>query len=294
MKRLIYYALFAALALPTAGCSVKEIRENCLAPVSVHISGFSFSQEEFPATKTDPVSPATYDAVNAITLAFYTSDGTEQYKATQLKSDNTTYTTFGNFSLSLPIDRYTLVAIAHTTKDGSPFTLTSPTGAAYTGDHAYETFVCTQEVDITSTSAVEISATLDRIITQLKVVSTDGKAANVSKMRMTFSAGGKSFNPSTGLALSNSGFTNTVNVSADIGATSICSSVFFLATDEQTMNVTIETLDADGNTLYSKTVNNVTFQRNRITRLSGPLYASSAASSLLLNTDWLTQQNVSF
>ena len=149
-------------------------------------------------------------------------------------------------------------------------------------------------MDITSTSAVEISATLDRIITQLKVVSTDGKAANVSKMRMTFSAGGKSFNPSTGLALSNSGFTNTVNVSADIGATSICSSVFFLATDEQTMNVTIETLDADGNTLYSKTVNNVTFQRNRITRLSGPLYASSAASSLLLNTDWLTQQNVSF
>ena len=294
MKRLINPFLLAALALSTVGCSVMEIREKCLAPVSVHINGFSYVQEAFPATKSEPVVPASCNEINAVTLAFYKSDGTEQYKATQIKSDNTTYTSFGDFSLSLPIDSYTLVAVAYTTKDGSPFTLTSPTEAAFTGAHAYETFVCTQTVNITSTSAMDISATLNRVISQLKVVSTDGKAANVSQMRMTFSAGGKSFNPTTGLALTNTGFSNTVNVSADAGSTTICSSVFFLATDEQTMNVTIETLDADGNTISSKTVNNITFKRNRVTRLSGPLYSASTASSLLLSTDWLPQQNIEF
>ena len=295
MKRLIYFSLLAALSLPTVGCSVKELRENCLAPVSVHLNGFSVLQEEFPATKSDPVTPASYSDINALTLAFYAADGTEQYKATQLKSDNTTYTTFGDFSLSLPIDSYTLVAVAYTTKDGSPFTLTSPTEAAFTGAHAYETFVCTQAVNITSTSSVDISATLNRIVSFLKVVSTDGKTANVSNVRMTLSAGGRSFNPTTGLALSNTGFVNTVGNSAEVGAPSISSTAFFLASDEQTMNVTIETLDAQGNTLCTHTVNNVPFKRNRITRLTGPLYTNSGiAGSFRLNTDWLTEHTDTF
>ena len=295
MKRLIHLSLLAALGLSAVGCSVLEIRSNCLAPVSVHINGFSLSQEDCPATKSDPVALADCNEVNAITLAFYTSDGTEQYKATQLKSDNTTYTTFGDFSLSLPIDNYTLVAIAYTTKDGSPFILTSPTEAAYTGAHAYETFVCTRGLNITSTSAVDIGATLNRVVSFLKVVSTDGKTANVSNVRMTLSAGGKSFNPTTGLALSNTGFVNTVGNSAEIGAHSISSTAFFLASDEQTMDVTIETLDAQGNTVCTQTVNDVPFKRNRITKLSGPLYTNTAiAGSFRLNTEWLTETIVSF
>ena len=56
------------------------------------------------------------------------------------------------------------------------------------------------------------------------------------------------------------------------------------------MNVTIETLDADGNTLSTKTVNDVPFKRNRITQLSGPIYTNSGVSGgFQLNTDWLTE-----
>ncbi len=50
------------------------------------------------------------------------------------------------------------------------------------------------------------------------------KAANVTKIRMSLSA----------------------------GATSNSVSYIFLTTDEQEINVTIESLDADGNTLFSK------------------------------------------
>ena len=150
-----------------------------------------------------------------------------------------------------------MVAVAYYNSDASPLVLTSPTEAAFTGTRPYETFATTQAVNITNTSAVDISATLNRIITQLKVVSSDGKTADVSKVRMTFSAGGKDFNPTTGFAITNTGFANTVSNSAFVGTSSTSLGFLFLATDEQNIDVTIETLDAGGNTLFSKTVTNL-------------------------------------
>lgn len=134
-----------------------------------------------------------------------------------------------------------------------------------------------------------MSITLERIVSMLTVTSTDGKTDNVSNVRMTFSAGGKSFDPSTGLAISNTGFNNTVGNSAALGAQSTSTTMFFLATDEQDIDVTIETLDANGNTLFTKTVQNVPFKRNRKTILSGPMYtADDISGSFQLNTDWIT------
>ena len=284
--------LFSALGLMAISCTlVKEDRISCnfTVPVNVRLTGFSFVQEDFPHTKVTE-TPANYSAVNAVTLAFYQGD-TEIYKSTQLKSEAPA---FGTFSLSLPIGSYTMVAIAHTTKEESPFVLTSPTVAAYTGEHAYETFTCTQTVNITDTNAVDISATLNRIISMLTVCSSDGKASNAKSISMTFSAGAKSFNPTTGLATANTTFTNTVSISAEVGETSASSTAFFLLTDEQEMDVTISVLDADDNVLYTTTVENVPFKRNRKTKLTGKLYSAESAGSFLLNQDWIDMVQHSF
>lgn len=285
--------ILAALAVLACSCSIKEPRMECLAPVTVHLSGFSLGQEDFPFTKATE-DPADYEAVNAITLAFY-QGSTEVESITRLKSATATYDTFGAFSLTLPMGSYTMVAVAYTTKDGSPFELTSPTSAAFTGAHVYETFAVTQAVNIGSTAAVDISATLERIVSSLKVVSTDGKTANVTNVRMTLSAGGRAFNPTTGYATVNTGFSNTVGNTAAVGATSTSSTMFFLTGDEQTMDVTIETLDADGHTLFSTTVTDVPFQRNRVTKLTGAMYYNTGVgASFLLNTDWNTEASLSF
>ena len=81
---------------------------------------------------------ADYNDVNAVTLAFY-NGSTEVEKVTQLKSDGSTYTTFGEFSLSLPMGTYTMVALAYYTNEKSVLTLTSPTEASY-NTRARETF----------------------------------------------------------------------------------------------------------------------------------------------------------
>ena len=282
--------LFAACSSETDN----SIDDDTLVPVTVRVSGFSVSQDAFPGTRAT-TAPASYDGVDAITLAFYKSDGTEAYKTTQLKSAVPVGKTFGEMELSLPMGSYTMVVIGRDYFDGDVFTLTSPTSAAYTSDHVRETFTTTQAVNVSTTAAKEISATLDRMVAKVSVVSTDNRTADVARIRTSFSAGGKSFNPTTGLAIDNSGLSNTVGGSGATGATTTATNFLFLATDEQTMDVTIETLDADGAVLFSKTVTNVPLRRNRVTTLSGAMYSPAAATaSFTLNTDWITGNSVEF
>ena len=284
------------LSLILVGCNNNQPEPT--APVTVHVDGFSISQEDFPSSPQAParaaaeVKPAAeYNGIKALTLAFYDGN-TEVYKATQLKDDATTYTTFGEFSLALPMGSYTMVVLGYVLYDDDELTLTSPSQAEYTGGYPRETFAATQEVNITNTSAVELTATLNRIIACLQVISTDGRTANVSKVRMTFSAGGKAFDPTTGLATVNTGSVSTVGVSATVGTTSTSTGFVFLYTDDQTMDVTIETLDAEGNTIYTKTVNEVPFQRNRKTKLTGAIYTNNGVScSFLVNTSWLDEED---
>lgn len=288
--------ILAGIALLFAACSndTETGGDSRVAPVRVQVSGYSVSQGDFPETR-GVESAVDYTSINAITLAFYKSDGTQAYKHEQLRDDNTTYTTFGSFELSLPMGSYTMVALAYKTKAGSPLVLTSPIAAAFTGEHGYETFAYTQAVNITNTSTVDLSATLSRIISRLTVCSSDGRTANISNVRMTLSAGGWSFNPTTGLATVNTGCTNTVSIAAATGESTISSTNVFLLTDEQTMNVTIETLDSEGNTLFTKTVTDVPFKRNRVTILTGKMYTNDDMSGTFnIETAWLPDTNMDF
>lgn len=278
--------LMAAILLLT-GCRKTE----GVAKVRIHVDNFTVCQEEFPQTRS---SIADCSAIKAVTLAFYTPNGTEQHKVTQVKSDASTYTTFGDFDLNLPMGSYTMVVIGYSTMDGSPFTLTSPTLASYTGEHALETFAVTQAVNISSTEEVNLSATLSRVVTKLQVISSDGRAANASKLRVTLSGGSKSFNPTTGLSTDNNGFINTVNISAAEGAASTSTTFLFLNSDEQNVDVVLDVLNASGESISHKVVNNVPLKRNRATILTGSLYNASAGSDFTVNTEWLTSYNMNF
>ena len=97
-----------------------------------------------------------------------------------------------------------------------------------------------------------------------------------------------------GLATVNTGFSNTVGISTAVGAPSTSSTCLFLASDEQTLDVTIEVLDADGHVLSSKLVEDVPFRRNRKTKLTGSIYSAPAAGSFLLSTGWLSDIEMSF
>lgn len=116
----------------------------------------------------------------------------------------------------------------------------------------------------------------------------------MTKIRTTYSAGGKSFNPTTGLATVNDGFAVTNTPSSAVTTLDV-SNYTFLATDEQTMDITIEALDAGENVLLTKVVSNVPLRRNRITTLRGQVFtAGTSSSTFQVDSDWLEGNEVPF
>lgn len=298
MKQSIFVAGMILLA---AGCSNERVElaenavvERAVAPVTVRVSGFSISQEGFAWTRGTAVG--TYTGVNVLTLAFYQADdGSQVFKQTQFKDNMAAGETFGEFSTRLGVGSYTMVVIAN--GGSNAVALTSPTEATYGENRVLDTFVNTQTVTVSSSAAVSVSATLERVVTALVVQSTDIRPAEVTHMRLTYSGGGKGFNPTTGLATSDAGFVNLMDYTGAAGATTASGGFLFLATDEETMDVTIETLDAaDGNVVFSKTVTGVPLKRNRQTTLTGAIYSNARvnANSFEVNKEWIDSQSISF
>lgn len=293
------FALLLGTVVTLTSCTASEEVstpvDQTLVPVTIQVSDFAMTVEDMGSATRTVEDAADYAGVKVMTLAFYASDGTEVLKQTQERADATTYTTFGHFSCNLPIGSYTMVVIGRGLSNGDEFTLTSPTAAAYTSEKVRETFSATQAVTVTSTTPLNLNVTLSRVVAELKVVSTDGRSADITKIRTTYSAGGKTFSPTTGLATTNTGFSVTNNPSSAVGAAISVYSFLFLASDTQTMDITLEALDANDQVLITKVVNDVPLQRNKKTTLQGALFTpGSSAASFSLSTDWLTETTVNF
>ena len=269
------------------GCHKENTSEATLsAKVTVTVNDFTISQEEFPETKD---TPASYTGVKAMTLAFFDANGDQAYCTTQLRADNTTYTTFGEFELSLPLGSYTMVVLGYGSEQ--PITLNGATEAIYTADRVRETFVVSQAVNVTSTNPLNLNAELSRVVSKVIVRSTDTRTAGVDSVRVTFAAGGKGVNPQTGLASSNNGLSNCVAISSAVGAASSTISYLFLASDQQTMNLTVETIKPNGTVYSTRTVADVPLQRNKITVVQGPMYSTASGASFTVSTSWIGDTN---
>lgn len=287
----------AILLMATVSCSkenklVERVPEK-YALVTVQVRDFTMSMEDFSGGTTRATSDVSkYNGVKAITLAFYDGD-IEVSKTTQFRADDDTYTTFGEFACSLPLGTYTMVVLGYGST--SAMTLDSKTSATYTNDRVRETFVYTETVTVANTAALAVSATLSRVVAQLGVVSTDGRAASAAKIRTIFSGGGQGVNPLTGLSTADTGFSNTVDISSAVGNTSSIGSYVFLNSDLQTMDITIDILDEDENVISHKVVNKVPLKRNRRTILTGSLYTSAPGSAAFsVETSWLSETNINF
>lgn len=299
MKKLL--VILTMMAMMTA-CHKDNMnnQDNTTAPVKVTVNDFTISSEGWPEAKGDCTmangakdAPASYTGVKAMTLAFFDAQGNEIYNTTQLRADNTTYTTFGQFELSLNLGSYTMVVLGYGSE--VPMTVGSATEASYTADRVRETFVASQAVNVASTNPLNLNAELSRVVSKVIVRSTDNRPVGVDSVRVTFAAGGKGVNPQTGLSTTNNGLSNCVAISSAVGAESSTISYLFLASDQQTMNLTVETIKPNGTVYSTRTVADVPLQRNKITVVQGPMYSTASGASFTLSTAWIGDTNrVSF
>ncbi len=265
------------------------------AEVLVRVRDFTVTHEPFPMSRAAEAAEK-YQNVGAITLAFYGSDSTLVYSATQAKADDTTYTRFGQFRCKLPVGNYTLVSIGREVKSGDEFVLTSPVRAGYTSARVRETFSVSQLVAIPDTVRKDVEVTLQRIVTMVRVFSTDECPAECTQIRTIYGAASKSFNPCSGLAIDADVFSVTNNIPDNkVGQTVAIGSYAFLPADEQTMDITIQALDADSNVISSRVIPDVTLSRRQITKITGAIFSpSSSGFNILIDTDWLPDQEINF
>ena len=167
MKLKLSTLFAAAMLLLLTSCNQEEDNNKTLVPIHVNTNGFNVTQEDFESTRAATTADD-YTNVNAIILAFYQGN-TEIKRLSQLRDTMAEGENFGEFNLYLPIGKYTMVVVAYSTNENSPFTLTSLTEAAFTGLRVKDTFVATQTVNVTSGNPLALSATLNRIVSQLTV-----------------------------------------------------------------------------------------------------------------------------
>ena len=293
----VFYYVAAMLLLAATSCSSDSensvVTPQTSVPVTVRVDGFTQSLEDFSGSSHRAAqSVESYSNVKAITLAFYDANGVEQCKMEQLRDDHTTYTSFGEFSCSLPIGSYTLVAIARGLQPNDVFTLNSAVEAVY-GGLTRETFAGTKAVVINSTSAQNQNISLNRVCAKLTIATNDVRPTSIAKIRTTYGQGSKTFSPTTGFATDNNGFV-IINTPSIVGEPIAISSYAFLTENTQTMDITIETLDANDQVVSSKVVHDVPFKRNRVTRLHGALFSASVASAIQVETAWENEEVVNF
>ncbi len=260
---------------PDNGTSVET------AEVRIHLDDIIITNEPLYGTRT--TDAVDYSAIGALMVAFYDKDSTEVYSHTQLRNDPTTYTTFGDFTFTLPVGQYTMVVVGRDYRYGDVFQLNGLTSAGYTSERVRETLSTAQEVSVIGTDPVDVSVTIGHVITFLNVLSTDVRPSEVVKIRTTYSAASKSYDPTTGLATDSLGFSLT-NSTGDAEYLKI-GNYAFLSHEEMKMGITIESLDADDKVLYSKTIPNVPLKLNRKTTLRGPLFTPNAIS-IKVETEW--------
>lgn len=291
MNRKIFF--YPVLILMMAGCGGDDLSQVTNAervPVQVHLSGFTVTHEDISKTRAAQ-SVADYSGVKILYLLFFdATTGTEVCRYVQDKNEPTSYTNFGEFACQLPLGSYTLVAIGRGSSSGDEFAIVSPTEAGYNSERARETLTYTQQVVIDKPTPVNLDVELKRIVARVQVVATDNAVANFAKVRTTYSAGGKQFNPTTGQALSNTGF-SVVNTPKNPEETVDVASYVFLQTDEQTMDITIEMLDANNQVLFKKVARDIELKRNRTTKLTGALFSDEAVMRVKVE-DWLEKNEV--
>ena len=287
------------LLLAATSCSNENeqtvINENETAPVTVHVDDFSISMEEIPSggrITRAAEDPSAY--IGTMVLAFYDVNGTEVYKSTQIKDQSNNYTTFGTFSCDLPIGNYTMVVVGCYRGKDDQFSLLNATEAEFTSERPRETFSATQQVQVTSAGA-NIEATLSRIVPKFAVKSTDLVSAGVSRMKISFSKGSKRFNPTSGFALDDEGFWQTISAASSSDGKLFIISFPFITADEEKMDITIDALDADDHALFTKLVKDVPLKRNRQTTLSGKIFtAGTSGASFKIETEWLPEYEMTF
>lgn len=166
----------------------------------------------------------------------------------------------------------------------------SVAGTTITWASPSDTFWKALSVTVGSGTASTISVMLDRVVTKLRIAVADEVPENIATLEMSPGHWWYGIDYLTGEAVSTSAEVRSVAVPASmVGTTGQLAANFFCLSDdsEWMTDITIQAKDGDGAVIGSVSLTDVPFVRNRVTEVSGNLFASQSGFSISLNEQWM-------
>lgn len=257
--------------------------------VDVTLSDFVISEEDDATRASD--KNVTEASINRVAFSVFDKNNKVVYCEKSVETDSA----FGTFSFLVIPGDYTFVTVAHKAsgKDDAAADIQSLSAATITTSKLLNTYSCHKEVCVephrTQSFSVECGK---RRTSTFKLLCTDETPANVASCEIILNPSASystsyTFDPSTGLISEQQQYKNTFNV-ADIKAKTfkgVSLSVQCLLTAEtQSIDITVNMKDAEGETVKSRTFNNVEMKPHRDTKATGPFFHSTVNGSFLFDT----------
>ena len=270
--RKFFFLTLAAILL--AGCS-NESEELDAAPTEVVLMFSPYEVTSMTRAATSISSIVTH-------LDVWISDGTTTQDVHQTTSDDG----FGTISMTLDKTKtYTLYAVGHRAEGAA--TLSDGVISFPDDKVTHAMFYTTTFTPATTTS---LSCLMTRIVAQFRLMITDDIPTDVKKMRITISGVYDRWNVSTGASHQ----LNRVST-ISYGGTSKNFSVYAIVTDAQTTHtVTVDALDADDQTLQSRTFAGVPLRNGYKTQYQGTFFIDSQMTMGFTVDDWNEFDTVDF
>lgn len=293
MKLLNVNALHAFLAalLVLAMVSCQRMVNDDPEQPSVEKSTVKFKISQFetmPFSTAQSRSQSVSDLCKQIDLAVF-QGGTRILKATQKTGDED----FGTLSVALEPGSYKVVILAHN-QDKTP-TTTNADKITFSGDLS-DTFLWSNDITVNEGNGLDVDVSMHRVVAMVRFVTTDKVPDGVSTLQFYYTGGSSTLDGLTGNGCVNSRQTVKFSITDDMkGKTAKFEIYTFPKSDSKELKIEVTGLGPTGNTVCSRTFENVPVARNQITQFTGALFSDDTvtgdtSSKFKLTTDdeWLT------
>ena len=154
-----------------------------------------------------------------------------------------------------------------------------------------DTFWQNVTLNIEPQTSTNQSVTLQRVVTRLRIAVTDEVPANLKSLTITPSTWYYGLDYTTGEATNSQSTPRVISVpSSYVGTTNLATSFYCLCpADGFETDITVTAKDAEETAIANISLQDVPFERNRITNYSGSLFTQNRAVSVTTDDEWLDE-----
>lgn len=250
---------------------------------------FKISQfETMPFSTAQSRSQSVSELCKQIDLAVF-QGGTRAVKATQKAGDKD----FGTLSVALAPGSFKAVIVAHN-QDKTP-TMTNADKITFSGDLA-DTFSWSNDITVNEGNGLDVDVSMHRVVAMVRFITTDKVPDNITTLQFYYTGGSSTLDGLTGAGCVNSRQTVKFSITDDMKGKPATFEIYtFPKSDSKELKIEVTGLGPTGDTVYSRTFENVPVSRNQITQFTGALFSNDpvtgdTSSKFKLTTDdeWLT------